>query len=172
MVLLTWTLSLLLNNQHVLRKAQDELNIHIGKGRHLGELDIKSLVYLQAIVKETLRLYPPTPIISLRAAMEDCTLSLGYHVPASTRLMVNAWKIHRNKHMWPDPLKFQSERFLTAHKDIDARGHNFELTPFGSGRRSCPRVSLALQLVHLTLASFLHAFESLTLLSYRMMMWI
>ncbi|XP_059456444.1 cytochrome P450 CYP82D47-like [Corylus avellana] len=159
MVLLTWTLSLLLNNQHVLRKAQDELNIHVGKDRHPDESDIKNLVYLQAIVKETLRLYPPAPIISLRAAMEDCTLSPGYHVPAGTRLMVNAWKIHRNKHLWPDPLKFQPERFLTSHKDIDVRGHNFELIPFGSGRRSCPGVSLALQLVHLTLASLLHAFD-------------
>jgi cytochrome P450 len=142
MILLTWTLSLLLNNQHVLRKAQDELNIHVGKDRHVDESDIKNFVYLQAIVKETLRLYPPAPIISLRAAMEDCTLSLGYHVPAGTRLMVNAWKIHRNKHLWSDPLKFQPERFLTGHKDIDVGGHNFELIPFGSGRRSCMSWSL------------------------------
>ncbi|KAB1204822.1 Cytochrome P450 82A3 [Morella rubra] len=159
MVLLTWTLSLLLNNPHALRKAQDELNIHVGKDRYVDESDIKNLVYLQAIVKETLRLYPPAPIISLRAAMEDCTLSSGYHISAGTRLMVNAWKIHRDERIWSDPHKFWPERFLTSHKNIDVRGQNFELIPFGSGRRSCPGVSLALQLVHLTLARLLHAFE-------------
>ncbi|GMY11647.1 Cytochrome P450 82A3 [Fagus crenata] len=145
MILLTWTLSLLLNNEHVLRKAQEELNIHVGKDRHVDESDVINLVYLQAIVKETLRLYPPAPIIRFRAAMEDCTLSTGYQIPAGTRLMVNAWKIHQGKSIW-------SERFLTSHKDIDVRGHNFELIPFGSGRRSCPGSSLVLQLVHLTLA--------------------
>jgi cytochrome P450 len=125
----------------------------------VDESDVKNLVYLQAIVKETLRLYPPAPIISLRAAMEDCTLSTGYQIPAGMRLMVNAWKIHRDKSIWSDPHKFQPERFLTGHKDIDVRGHNFELIPFGSRRQSCPGISLALQLVHLTLASLLHGFE-------------
>ena len=160
MVTLTWTMSLLLNNSHVLQKAFDELDIHVSKDRHLDESDIKNLVYLQAIVKETLRLYPPTPILSLRAAMQDCTLSAGYHIPVNTRLMVNAWKIQRDEHVWPNPHKFQPERFLTSHMDIDVRGQNFELIPFGSGRRSCPGVSLALQVVHhLTLASLLHSFE-------------
>lgn len=162
MVTLTWTLSLLLNNSHVLQKAFDELDIHVSKDRHLDESDIKNLVYLQAIVKETLRLYPPTPIIGLRAAMQDCTLSAGYHIPVNTRLIVNAWKIQRDEHVWPNPHKFQPERFLTSHKDIDVRGKNFELIPFGSGRRSCPGVSLALQVVHLTLASLLHSFEIAT----------
>ncbi|GMY11645.1 Cytochrome P450 82A3 [Fagus crenata] len=147
MILLTWTLSLLLNNEHVLRKAQEELNIHVDKDRHVDESD------------ETLRLYSPAPIISLRAALEDCTLSTGYQIPAGTRLMVNAWKIHWDKSIWSDPHKFQPERFLTSHKDIDVRGHNFELIPFGSRRQSCPGISLALQLVHLTLASLLHGFE-------------
>lgn len=127
--------------------------------KDVDESDVKNLIYLQAIVKETLCLYPPAPIISLRAAMEDCTLSTGYHIPAGMRLMVNAWKIHRDKCTWSDPHKFQPERFLTGHKDIDVRGQNFELIPFGSGRRSCPGISLALQLVHLTLASLLHGFE-------------
>ena len=77
----------------------------------VDESDVKNLVYLQAIVKETLRLYPPAPIISLRAALEDCTLSTGYQIPAGTRLMVNAWKIHWDKSIWSDPHKFQPERF-------------------------------------------------------------
>ncbi|KAK3223179.1 hypothetical protein Dsin_010204 [Dipteronia sinensis] len=86
-----------------------------------------------------LHLYPPSPIIALRAAMEDCTLSNGYHIPAGTRLMVNAWKIQPEDRVWPDLDRFRPKRFLTSHKDIDVRGQNFELIPFGSGRRSsCP----------------------------------
>ncbi|KAF2295136.1 hypothetical protein GH714_031656 [Hevea brasiliensis] len=160
MVTLTWALSLLLNNPHVLKKAQDELDLHIGKDRHLDETDIKKLIYLQAIVKETLRLYPPSPLIGLHAAMEDCTLSTGYQVSAGTRLMVNAWKIQRDERVWSNPDEFLPERFLcTNHKETDLKGQNFELIPFGSGRRSCPGISLALQVVHFTLASFLHCFE-------------
>ncbi|EEF40054.1 cytochrome P450 CYP82D47 [Ricinus communis] len=158
MVTLTWTLSLLLNNYNVLKKAQDELDIHIGRDRHVEETDIKHLIYLQAIVKETLRLYPPSPML-LRAAKEDCTLSSGCYVPAGTRLMVNVWKIQRDGRIWSNPDEFQPERFLSSHKEIDLRGQNFEFIPFGSGRRSCPGMALGLQVVHFILASFLHGFE-------------
>ncbi|KAI3452086.1 hypothetical protein Pfo_008751 [Paulownia fortunei] len=158
-VSLTWALSLLLNNPLALKKAQEEVDTYVSKDRHVEESDIKNLVYLQAVVKETLRLYPPTPIIGLRSAMEDCTISSGYKVSSGTRLMVNAWKIQRDGSIWPEPNEFRPERFLTTHKDIDIRGQNFELIPFGSGRRSCPGTSLALQTVHLTLASVLHCYE-------------
>ena len=159
MVTLTWALSLLLNNPRVLKLAQDELDMHVGKHRQLEEYDIRNLLYLHAIVKETLRLYPPEPVIGLRAALEDCTLSTGYHIPSGTQLMVNAWKIQRDERVWSDPLDFQPERFLTSNKDMDFRGQTFELIPFGSGRRSCPGVSLALKMVHFILGSFLHSFE-------------
>ncbi|KAJ1415240.1 Cytochrome P450 [Sesbania bispinosa] len=158
-VTLTWALSLLLNHPMELKKAQDELDTHIGKDRKVEESDIKNLVYLQAIVKETLRLYPATPIITFRAAMDDCTFSCGYHIPAGTHLMVNAWKIHRDGRVWPDPHDFKPERFLTSHKDVDVRGQNFELVPFGSGRRACPGASLALRVIPFTLATLLHSFN-------------
>lgn len=159
MVALTWALSLLLNHQVELKKAQDELDTHIGKERKVEESDIKNLVYLQAIVKETLRLYPPSPIITLRAAMDDCTFSCGFHIPSGTHLMVNVWKIHRDGRIWNDPHDFKPERFLTSHKDVDVRSRNYELVPFGSGRRACPGASLALRVVHLTLATLLHSFN-------------
>ncbi|KAH6810239.1 cytochrome P450 [Perilla frutescens var. frutescens] len=160
MVTLTWALSLLLNNQNALKKAQEEVHAHISKDRHVNDFDIKHLVYLEAIVKETLRLYPPGPIIGLRSASQDCTLLTGHHVPSGTHLMVNIWKIHRDEKQWPEPLEFRPERFLTTHKDFVMRsGHNFEYIPFGSGRRSCPGTSLALQIVQLTLASLLHCYD-------------
>ncbi|XWS29356.1 hypothetical protein CRYUN_Cryun24cG0022300 [Craigia yunnanensis] len=159
MVPLIWSLALLLNNRQALKKAKEELAIYVGKDRHVEESDIKNLVYLQAIIKETLRLYPPSPILALRAAMEDCTLSNGYHVTPGTRLLLNAWQIHHDERIWTNPDEFQPERFLTSHKDLDLRGQNFELIPFGAGRRACSGVSLALQVIHLSLASVLHCFE-------------
>ncbi|KAK6254104.1 hypothetical protein QUC31_015824 [Theobroma cacao] len=80
-ITLTWALSLLLNNRHVLKRAQDELDIHVGKHRKVEESDINNLVYLQAIVKETLRLHTAVPLSVPREAMEDCTIA-GFHVPA------------------------------------------------------------------------------------------
>ena len=157
MVTLTWTLSLLLNNRHTLKKAQEELDIKVGKGRIVNEADINNLFYLKAIIKEALRLYPPGTLAP-REFHEDCTIG-GYHVTKGTRLVVNLWKIQTDPSVWSDPLEFKPERFLTTHKDIDVRGQNFELIPFGSGRRACPGISFGLQMLHLTLASLIHAFE-------------
>ncbi|KAB1220480.1 Cytochrome P450 82A3 [Morella rubra] len=157
-VTLTWAVSLLLNNHHVLKKAQDELDIHVGNERIVKESDISKLVYLQAILKETLRLYPAAPLSGPREFIEDCIIG-GYHVPRGTRLITNIWKIQTDPRIWSDPLEFKPERFLTTHKDVDVWGKHFELIPFGSGRRACPGTSFALRTVHLALASFLHMFE-------------
>ncbi|KAJ4827441.1 hypothetical protein Tsubulata_011095 [Turnera subulata] len=158
MITIIWAISLLLNNPNVLKKAQDELDDCVGKHRLVDESDIKNLVYLQAIVKETLRLYPAGPIGAPREAMEDCEIG-GFHVPAGTRLFVNMWKLHRDPRIWSNPLDFHPERFLTEHINMDVRGTDFEYTPFGSGRRMCPGVTFALQVVHLTLARLLQGFE-------------
>ncbi|KAF3446244.1 hypothetical protein FNV43_RR11423 [Rhamnella rubrinervis] len=157
-VSLTWALSLLLNNPQVLKKAQSELHQHVGRERHVKESDIKKLVYLQAIVKETLRLYPAAPLSVAHQSIQDCTVG-GYHIPAGTRLLVNLAKIHRDPQVWSNPCKFEPERFLTDCMDLDVRGQNFEFIPFGSGRRVCPAISFALQVMHLVLAKLLHAFE-------------
>ena len=160
-ITLTWATSLLLNNLHVLKKAQDELDDLVGKERIVNESDINKLVYLQAIVKETLRLYPAAPLSGPREFTEDCTIG-GYHVPKGTRLIPNLWKIQTDHHKWSDPLNFKPERFLTTHKDVDFKGQNFEFIPFGSGRRICPRASFGVQMVHLALASFLHMYDMST----------
>ncbi|KAI3474338.1 hypothetical protein Pfo_029167 [Paulownia fortunei] len=93
-----------------------------------------------------------------REAGEDCVVA-GYHVPAGTRLFVNAWKIQRDPRVWANPLEFRPERFLTSHKEVDVQGLHFELLPFGGGRRVCPAISFALQATQLALASFLHGFD-------------
>ncbi|KAE8022767.1 hypothetical protein FH972_008542 [Carpinus fangiana] len=158
---LTWALSLLLNNREALKKAQQELDVHIGRERQVKDSDIKNLVYLQAIFKEAMRLHPAGSISVPHESMEDCTLA-GYHIPAGTRLLVNISKIHRDPRVWPDPNEFRPERFLTTHLGVDVKGQHFELLPFGAGRRGCPGISLALQVMQLTLATLLHSFEIAT----------
>ena len=157
-VTLTWTIALLLNNHPVLKKVQDELDVQVGRERIVNESDISKLVYLQAIVKETLRLYPAGRLAGPCEFTENCIIG-GYHVPKGTRLIMNVWKIQTDPRIWSDPLEFKPERFLTTHKNVDVRGQNFELLPFGSGRRVCPGISFALQMVHLALASFLHMYD-------------
>ncbi|CAN0922155.1 Cytochrome P450 82A3 [Linum grandiflorum] len=157
-VILTWAISLLLNNPNILEKAYQELDKMVGKERLVKESDIQSLPYLQVIVKETLRLYPPAPLSAPRLFTEDCTVG-GYHVRKGTQLITNIWKIQTDPRVWADPLEFRPERFLLTDKNFDYKGRNFEYIPFGSGRRSCPGTSFGIQMVHLTLASFLHAFR-------------
>ncbi|KAL4279698.1 hypothetical protein GQ457_03G039140 [Hibiscus cannabinus] len=158
MVALTWTLSFLLNNRQWLRKAQEELDIHVGRERLVNESDLSKLECLQAIVKETLRLHPPV-LLYPRLCHEDITVS-SYHVPRGSWIFMNIWKIQTDARVWSDPLEFKPQRFLTSHKDFDVGGDQcFELIPFGFGRRVCPGMYFGLQMVHLTLASFLQAFD-------------
>ena len=151
---LTWLLSILLNNKHALNQAQEELDLKVGRERWVDDHDIKDLVYLQAIVKETLRLYPPSPLAAPHEAMEDCHVC-GYYVPKGTCVFVIVWKLHRDPRVWDNPDKFLPKRFLTKHANIDASGQHFEFVPFGSGRRSCPSYTFALQVSHLILSRFL-----------------
>ncbi|KAJ4954982.1 hypothetical protein NE237_011765 [Protea cynaroides] len=155
---LTWALSLLLNNRHVLKKAQRELDSHVGRDRHVEESDIKNLIYLHAIVKETLRLYPAAPIALPHEAMEDCLVG-RYHVPKGTKLLANIWKLQRDPRVWLDVDEFNPERFITTHANVDVRGQQFEFIPFGSGVRSCPGITFAMQVMHLTLARLIHGFN-------------
>ncbi|KAF5817831.1 putative cytochrome P450 [Helianthus annuus] len=149
-VTLTWAISLLLNHPELLKKLQQELDDHVGKERQVDESDIKSLVFLEAVIKKTLRLYPAGPLLAPREAREDCTIA-GYNVKAGTRLIINVWKLQRDETVWSDPAKFEPERFIgVGHEHIDVRGHQFVLVPFGLGRRSCPGISFALQVLHLT----------------------
>ncbi|KAL8526007.1 hypothetical protein ACS0TY_015285 [Phlomoides rotata] len=155
---LTWLLSVLLNNPEAMQQAQDEIDTKVGKERWVQESDINNLVYLQAVVKETLRLFPPGPLSVPHEATEDCRVG-EFHVPKGTRLLVNVWKLHRDPGTWQEPDRFMPHRFLTTHGDVDITGRHHEFIPFGSGRRSCPGITFATQVTHLTLARLLQAFH-------------
>nr|GMD91476.1 cytochrome P450 CYP82D47-like [Ipomoea batatas] len=156
--MLTWALSLMMNHLHVLKMAQEELDRVVGKERRANESDIKNLMYLQAVVKEALRLYPAGPLGAPRIFTKDCTLS-EFHIPNGTWLFINIWKIQRDPQVWSSPDEFKPERFINSHKDYYVLGQDFELIPFGVGRRICPGTNFGLQMLHLVLANLLHSFE-------------
>ncbi|KAL0333435.1 UNVERIFIED_CONTAM: Iridoid oxidase [Sesamum angustifolium] len=151
-----WGMSELLRNPDAMKKLQDEVDRIVGRGRKLEESDLNNMPYLQATVKEILRLHPVFPMLLPRNSMQD-TEFMGYVVPKNTQIFVNAWAIHRDPASWSDPLSFKPERFLGS--DIDYKGQNFELLPFGSGRRTCIGLALGHRMVSLTLASLVQAFD-------------
>jgi cytochrome P450 len=80
----------------------------------------------------------------------------GYHIPAKTRIIINAWAIHRHPSAYESPWDFNPERFVES--GIDVKGKNFQLLPFGCGRRMCVGLPLGLTIFQLALAQFLHGF--------------
>ncbi|CAN6363402.1 unnamed protein product [Urochloa humidicola] len=155
-VTVEWAMSELLRNPDVLAKATEELDRVIGRDRLVGERDMPSLPYMEAIVKETMRLHPIAPFLTPRLCREDTSVG-RYDIPAGTRVFVNVWAIGRYPAVWEAPMEFRPERFVGG-SGVDVKGQDFELLPFGSGRRMCPGVSLGLKMVHMILANLLHTF--------------
>ncbi|KAF5947858.1 hypothetical protein HYC85_013815 [Camellia sinensis] len=107
----------------------------LGKAACLDEQDLPKLSYLQNIINETLRLFPPAPLLVPHESSEDCTLC-GFEVPRGTMLLANLWTIHRDPEQWTNSTKFMPERFETGE------GEGYKLIPFGAGRRACPGTTL------------------------------
>ncbi|RHN66061.1 putative flavonoid 3'-monooxygenase [Medicago truncatula] len=129
-------------------------------GKDTSSNDIPNLPYLQTVIKETFRLHPSTPLSLPRIASESCEI-FGYHVPKSSTLLVNVWAIARDPKEWVDPLGFKPERFLLGGEkcDVDVKGNDFEVIPFGAGRRICVGMSLGLRMVQLLTATLAHSFD-------------
>nr|QNS29986.1 cytochrome P450 [Nothapodytes nimmoniana] len=160
-VLIEWILARMVLHPDVQSTVQDELDRVVGRSRAVTESDMTELFYLQAVVKEVLRLHPPGPLLSwARLAITD-TIVGGYHVPEGTTAMVNMWSITRDPDVWADPLSFKPERF-TNEADFWVLGSDLRLAPFGSGRRACPGKALGLTTVSFWVASLLHEFKFMT----------
>nr|AFL91704.1 flavonoid-3',5'-hydroxylase [Aconitum vilmorinianum] len=154
-----WALTEMIKNPSIFRCAHAEMDQVIGRNRRLEESDILKLPYLQAICKETFRKHPSTPLNLPRVAIEPCEID-GYYIPKGTRLSVNIWAIGRDPNVWENPLEFNPDRFLTGKMaKIDPRGNNFELIPFGAGRRICAGTRMGIVLVEYILGTLVHAFE-------------
>ncbi|PQM43103.1 geraniol 8-hydroxylase-like [Prunus yedoensis var. nudiflora] len=155
---LEWAMAELLRDPEKLSKAQQELEQIIGKGKPVEEADIARLPYLQAIIKETFRLHPAAPFLLPRKADSDVEIC-GYIVPKGAQVFVNAWAIGRDPSIWDNPSSFMPERFLGLDDQIDVTGKNFELIPFGGGRRICPGLPLAMRILPLMLGSLVNSFD-------------
>lgn len=151
-----WAMTELLLNPHIMAKAKQELEKVIGKGNIVNEEDVSRLPYLSCIVKETLRLHPPIPFLLPRKLVNQVKLN-EYTIPEGTLVLVNAWAIGQDPSVWEDSLKFIPERFLASQ--IDVRGQDFELIPFGGGRRICPGLPLAIRMIPVMLGSLLNNFD-------------
>ncbi|KAF4367379.1 hypothetical protein F8388_025797 [Cannabis sativa] len=151
-----WAMSELIKNPTTMKKLQEELETTVGMERMVEESDLENLPYLDMVIKETMRLHPVAPLLAPHAANEDCTVN-GYHIPRNSRVMINIWTIGRDPEYWDEPEKFFPERFLVSN--IDLKGRDFELIPFGSGRRGCPGLQLGLTVVRLMLAQLVHCFD-------------
>ncbi|KAK8497072.1 hypothetical protein V6N11_050894 [Hibiscus sabdariffa] len=151
-----WAMAELLRNPEVMQKARKELTEVIGSETSVKESDMDQLPYLQAVVKETLRLHPAAPLLLPYKARNDVEIC-GYTIPKGAHALVNIWAMNRDPKYWSHPLAFSPERFIGSK--IDYKGGNFEYIPFGAGRRLCLGLPLATRMVHLMLASMILSFD-------------
>ncbi|CAN1164013.1 Cytochrome P450 81C13 [Linum perenne] len=160
-ITLEWAMALLLDNPQVMNKLKNEIDNTIGNGRLMKEQDIPKLPYLKCVINETLRLYPPAPLLLPHCSSDSCTVE-GYQIPKDTALMVNVWAMQRDPKLWKEADKFVPERFeeeLNDHIMDSEEGGGYKYAPFGVGRRACPGEGMGLNLVSLALGSLVQCFE-------------
>ncbi|RCV07540.1 hypothetical protein SETIT_1G253000v2 [Setaria italica] len=150
-----WAMAELLQSSESMKMVREELKTVIGTKGQVVESDISQLPYLQAVVKETLRLHPAITL-AFQRAMATVQIE-GYNIPKGTGIVINIWAINRKSKMWVEPEKFMPERFIG--KDISFWGKDFEFIPFSAGRRQCLGLPLAYRMVHLVLGSLLYHFD-------------
>lgn len=161
-VTVQWAMAQLLRHPEKMEKVNGELAMSLGSKDYVEESDLEKLPYLQAVVKETLRLHPAVPLIPREVVAKD-GVSLGglFHLPMETGVVVNLWAIGRDRAVWPHPDEFMPERFLADKQAIMQfqSKDGFAFRPFGAGRRICPGMDYTIRSVPLLLASILHKIE-------------
>ncbi|XP_038686631.1 cytochrome P450 71D9-like [Tripterygium wilfordii] len=151
-----WAIAEMMKNPRIMKKAQAEVRQVFDSRGSVDEKGIPELNYLKLVVKETLRLHPPAPLMIPRENSESVVID-GYEIPVRTRVIVNGWAIGRDPKYWTDPETFYPERFLES--SVDFKGSNFEYIPFGAGRRICPGITLGLANTELQLSQLLYYFD-------------
>ncbi|XP_075519726.1 trans-cinnamate 4-monooxygenase-like [Primulina tabacum] len=155
-----WGIAELVNHPEIQKKLRNEIDTVLGPGVPVTEPEIHKLPYLQAVVKETLRLRMAIPLLVPHMNLHDAKLS-GYDIPAESKILVNAWWLANNPDHWKNPEEFRPERFLEEESKVDTNGNDFRYLPFGVGRRSCPGIILALPILGITLGGLVQNFELL-----------
>ncbi|KAI3765913.1 hypothetical protein L2E82_15959 [Cichorium intybus] len=153
---LEWAFAELFRHPTIFKKVQDEVRMVVNDRKQINQQDIDNMKYFKAVIKETLRLHPPAPTLVPRASSQDVKV-MGYDVKKGTRVIINGWAIQRDPKVWDEPDEFKPERFLDS--TIDYKGHDFDLIPFGAGRRGCPGLAFAIAIDEHVLANLLHKFD-------------
>ncbi len=151
---LSWTWYLLARHPDVKAKLHAELAIVLN-GREPTLDDVPALTYAQKVLDESMRIYPPTWIF-VRIARDDDTLPSGTHVAAGAKLYMCPYVIHRNPTYFPDPEKFDPERFSEEGRKQRHRMAHF---PFGNGPRVCIGEAFARMEAALVLAVIAQKFD-------------
>lgn len=154
-----WAMGHIIADPQIYKGLRSELDREIGMERRVTESDLPKLTYLHAIMKETFRLHPATPMLLPHETFDACNVA-GYHIPANTRLFVNVWAMGRDPNVWKNPLEFRPERFLQEDlQGVDVHGQHFNLIPFGAGRRICPALEIGRLGVLLGISSLMQGFD-------------
>ncbi|GMP95990.1 hypothetical protein CsSME_00044832 [Camellia sinensis var. sinensis] len=148
----------MMHNTEVMKKVQEELADIVGMNNIVEESHLPKLLYLDVVVKETLRLHPTLPLPVPHFPSQSCVVG-GYTILKGTRVFLNVWVMHRDPKILDNPSKFRPERFLGDGSKWDHTGNNFQYLPFGSKRRICAGIPLAEKMVMYVLASLLHPFN-------------
>ncbi|WP_375772616.1 cytochrome P450 [Archangium gephyra] len=128
---LSWVWSLLLQHPEVYEKLQHEVDTVLG-GRMPTSEDVKQLPFMQQVLKETLRMYPPSHLQG-RTVLKDVELE-GYALAKGDSLLLSPYVLHRNEEFYPEPERFRPERFSPEQEKQRPR-HAF--MPFGGGPNVC-----------------------------------
>lgn len=149
--LLAWTLHLLGQHPDVMERTRREVDNVLGDGPPTAEA-VNNLYSLDAVIKESLRLYPPIHVGN-RLVAEDTALS-GYELRAGTRVMASIYLSHRDERYWEEPQAFRPERFERGGERPPA----FTYVPFGGGPRACIGAAFAQVEAKVVLARILQRF--------------
>ncbi|KAJ0857175.1 putative berbamunine synthase [Helianthus annuus] len=152
--IVVWVMSELVRHQEVMLKIDNEMKREI-KSDKINSSHLSKLPYLQACIKEAMRLHPPVPLLLPHMATDTCEV-MSYTIPKNTKVFVNLWAMGRDPNVWDDPFSFDPERFMVTK--LDFKGQDFELLPFGSGRRMCPGLPSGIKSIEFILASLIHEF--------------
>ncbi|XP_048329341.2 cytochrome P450 736A117-like [Ziziphus jujuba] len=153
---LDWTMTELLRHPGIMHKLQDEVRSIAGSKTHITEDDLEAMHYLKALIKETLRLHTPAPLLVPRVSRTQVEIN-GYEIQPGSHVYINAWAIGRDPTSWERPEEFDPDSFLRS--DVDYKGHDFRLIPFGSGRRVCPGIQFAMAINEIALANVVRRFD-------------
>ena len=149
---LTWTLYLLARAPQWQDRLRDEVQRAIRSSQRVGPGTIERLPLTLRVLKESMRLYPPAPVMT-RLANQDLDLA-GIHVPKGSLIVIPIFVLHRHQRLWNDPDRFDPDRFLPEN---EAKYPRTQFMPFGFGPRICIGSSFALIEATAILATLLHS---------------